>query len=104
MSPTSPVSNVYYLAPPAPIAERRPRPLHGLRSQRLQRRLQELWQRLRLTTVETLATLRRFGRPAVELEPAYLEQRADLFLALPRPPAGPARIIDFAAARSRLRA
>ena len=103
MSPTSPVSNVYYLAPPAPAAERRPRPSRGLTPQRLHRRLQDFWERLRLTTIEILAALRRFGRSPVELDAAFLEQRADLILALPRPPAGPARIIDFAAARSRLR-
>jgi hypothetical protein len=103
MSPTSPVSNVYYLAPPDPAAERRPRPSRGSTPPRLRRRLRDFWERLRLTTVETLAVLRRFGRSPVELDPAFLEQRADLILALPRPPAGPARIIDFAAARSRLR-
>lgn len=103
MSPTSPVSNVYYLAPPEPAAEPRARLSRGLTPQRLHRRLQDFWERLRLTAAETLAALRRFGRSSVELDPAFLEQRADLILALPRPPAGPARIIDFAAARARLR-
>jgi hypothetical protein len=103
MSPTSPVSNVYYLPPPAPVTERRPRPSRGLTPPQLHQRLRDLWGRLRLTTAEILAALRRFGRSPVEFDAAFLEQRADLILALPRPPAGPARIIDFAAARSRLR-
>jgi len=104
MSTTSPVSNVYYLAPPAPVAERRRRPALGLRPQRLQMRLLVFWWRLRLTAAEVLATVRRFGRTPVEVDAAFLEQRADLILALPEPPAGPAQVIDFAAARSRLRA
>jgi hypothetical protein len=104
MSTTSPVSNVYYLAPPAPVAARRPRPPLGLTRQRLQLRLLVFWWRLRITTAEVLATIRRFGRAPVEPDAAFLDQRADMLLAAPRPPAGPAHIIDFAAARSRLRA
>jgi hypothetical protein len=99
MSPRSPVTNVYYLSPPAdpewPTS----------RSYTLTRRLRLLafWWRLRLTTREVVAAVRRFGRP-VDVDSAYLEQRADLLVASLRPPVGPARIIDFAAARQRLRA
>ena len=99
MSPTSPVTNVYYLSPPA-AAEGPANPPHRLM---LRLRLLAFWWRLRLTTREVVATLRRFGRP-VDVDTAYLEQRADLILANMRPSAGPARIIDFAAARQRLRA
>jgi hypothetical protein len=99
MSTTSPVTNVYYLSPPA-AAEAPTTPAYKLRP-RL--RLLAFWWRLRLTTREVAATLRRFGRP-VDVDTAYLEQRADLILAAMRPAAGPAQIIDFAAARQRLRA
>jgi hypothetical protein len=101
MSPTSSTSNVYYLAPPAPASERRPRPSPVLL---LHLRLLAFWWRLRRTLTEVVATVRRFGRSPVEADAAFLEQRADMILAVARPPAGPAQIIDFAAARSRLRA
>jgi hypothetical protein len=99
MSTTSPVTNVYYLSPPA-AAEGPTTPSYTL-APRL--RLLAFWWRLRLTTREVVATLRRFGRP-VDVDTAYLEQRADLILAAMRPAVGPAQIIDFAAARRRLRA
>jgi len=99
MSPTSPVTNVYYLSPPA-AAEGRASPPHTLM---VRFRLLAFWWRLRLTTREVVATLRRFGRP-VDDDTAYLEQRADLILASMRPSVGPAQIIDLAAARQRLRA
>jgi hypothetical protein len=99
MSITSPVTNVYYLSPPA--APQGPtNPSHTLT---LRLRLLAFWWRLRLTTREVAVTLRRFGRP-VDVDTAYLEQRADLILAGMRPSVGPAQIIDFAAARQRLRA
>ncbi|HXD99357.1 MAG TPA: hypothetical protein VN646_22585 [Candidatus Acidoferrum sp.] len=101
MSTTSPLSNVYYLAPPASVAEQRPRRSRGLT---LHHRLLAFWWRLRLTTAEVVATVRRFGRAPVDADAAFLEQRADLILAGPRPSAGPAQIIDFVAARTRLRA
>ena len=99
MSTRSSLSNVYYLTPPA-IPETATRP-----SRRLTLRLRCLvfWWRLRLTTTDVIAALRRRGRPA-EIDTLYLDQRADLILAAPRPPVGPARIIDFVAARQRLRA
>lgn len=103
MTPTSPASNVYYLypTPPAQAPERRSRPKSG-RTLRL--RLLAFWWRLRLTAAEVAAAVRRFGRAPLEGDAAFLEQRADLVLAGSRRPAGPARIIDFAAARTRLRA
>jgi hypothetical protein len=99
MSTTSPVTNVYYLSPPVSPEG----PTHASPTLMLRLRLLAFWWRLRLTTREVIATLRRFGRP-VDVDTAYLEQRADLILANVRPSAGPARIIDFAAARQRLRA
>ena len=99
MSPTSPVTNVYYLSPPAAA----PGPTNASPTHTLRLRLLLFWWRLRLTTREVAVTLRRFGRPA-DVDAAYLEQRADLILATMRPAVGPAQIIDFAAARQRLRA
>jgi hypothetical protein len=99
MSPTIPVTNVYYLSPAAAAGgPTRPSPTLTLRL-----RLLTFWWRLRLTTREIVVALRRFGRPA-DVDAAYLEQRADLILATMRPAVGPAQIIDFAAARQRLRA
>ena len=96
MIPSSPASNVYYLTPPPPAPEypwpppRRP-PL-------------AFWWQLRLAAADVAAAVRRFGRTPLEADAAFLEQRADLVLAVSsRRPVGPARIIDFAAARTRLR-
>jgi hypothetical protein len=99
MTPPSPLTNVYYLAPPV-VAEEPP-----ARRSRLSLRLRLLafWWRLRLTARELTSVLRRFGRPQVEPDLELFEQRAELFLRATRPPVGPARIIDFAAARQRLR-
>jgi hypothetical protein len=99
MTPTSPASNVYYLTPPEPDAERRSRA-----SQERHRRLRAFWWRLRIAAADVGAAVRRFGRVPIEVDAAFLEQRADLVLAAPRRPAGPAPVIDFAAARTRLRA
>jgi hypothetical protein len=101
MSTPSPLSNVYYLAPPASAAAPRPRPSRGLT---LHLRLLAFWWRLRLTTAEVVATVRRFGRSPIDADSTFLEQRADLILAGPRPSVGPAQVIDFVAARTRLRA
>jgi hypothetical protein len=101
MSTTGPISNVYYLAPPAPVLEGHARPP---RPSALHLRLLAFWWRLRLTAAEVIGAVRRFGRAPMEADATFLEQRADLILALPRPSVGPARIIDFAAARDRLRA
>jgi hypothetical protein len=99
----SPATNVYYLAPPATIFEppARPSPTQALRLWRL--RLLTGWWRVQLTAREIRSALRRFGRPAVDIDTAFLEHRADLILASSRPSPGPARILDFAAARQRLR-
>lgn len=103
MSNGSPATNVYYLAPPATILEppARPSPRQALRLLRL--RLVTGWWRLRFTAREIGWALRRFGRPPVEIDTAFLEQRADLVLASSRRSPGPARVLDFAAARQRLR-
>jgi hypothetical protein len=93
-------TNVYYLPSPAPGAERAPRLAAGLA---LRLRLLALWCRLRLTAVEVGTAIRRFGRVEAEADPASLELGADLTLALVPLAPRPARIIDFAAARARLR-
>jgi hypothetical protein len=99
----SPATNVYYLAPPATTFEppARPSPTQALRLWRL--RLLTGWWRVQLTAREIRSALRRFGRPAVDIDTAFLEHRADLILSSSRPSPGPARILDFAAARQRLR-
>jgi hypothetical protein len=98
MSPvTLPASNVYYLAPAAPA------PARVSRSLVLRLRLLALWWRLRLTGAEMWDALRRFGRPDRVTETAVLEQRAEIILAATPRRLGPARVIDFAAARARLR-
>jgi hypothetical protein len=101
MSPLSPMSNVYYLAPPAPAGERPPRLARGLK---LRLQLLAFWWRVRLTGAEVWGALRRFGCPEPATDAAFLEQRADIILAGTRRPIGPARVIDLAAARTRLRA
>jgi hypothetical protein len=92
-------TNVFYLAPPAPSVERA-RPLAP--ALRLRLGLLSFWYRLQLTAREMTGALRRFGRDEREAE-LFLEQSADLALALRPARTGPARIIDFAAARARLR-
>ena len=92
-------TNVFYLAPPAPLPERA-----GPLSRRLRVRLGLLafWCRVRLTAMEVADVLRRFGRPDRDAD-LILEQPADLLLGV-RPSRGvPARVIDIAAARARLR-
>lgn|SRR4051794_6827926 len=104
MSPTSlspaPRSNVYYLAPSEPEPMRRPR-LSATLVLRL--RMLAFWWRLKLTAVETWDALRRFGRPEMPDDTTVLEQRADMILSARPRPLAPARIIDFDAARVRLR-
>ena len=99
-SPLTTASNVYYLTP-STEPTRAPR-----LSRRLVFRLRMLtfWWRLKLTAVETWDVFRRFGRaPLTEPDTAFLEQRADMILASPPRALGPARVIDFNAARVRLR-
>ena len=86
-------TNVYYLTPPNPAAELGSRLPRGL-ALRLQ--LLAFWCRLRLTVAEIADALRRFGR-------AEDGAGADLVLAVAPRPGRPARIIDFVAARARLR-
>jgi hypothetical protein len=94
-------SNVYYLAPSAATPARPPRLSTGLV---LRLRLLSLWWRLRLTTGEMWDALRRFGRPpATEVDTTFLEQRAEIILAAPPRPQGPARVIDLETARLRRR-
>jgi hypothetical protein len=103
MSPVTmrPASNVYYLAAPPAAPTRAPRLSLSLI---LRLRLISLYWRLRMTAAEMLDVLRRFGRPMGEPDPAFLEQRAEIILAATSRSLGPARVIDLAAARTRLRA
>jgi hypothetical protein len=91
-------TNVFYLAPPAPLLERA-RPLS--RSLRLRLALHTFWCRVRLTALEVGGVLRRFGR--YDRDDVYLDRSADLVFDARPARAVPARIIDFAAARARLR-
>ena len=101
MSPMSPVSNVYYLAPSAPVSARAPRLSLSLI---LRLGVISLYWRLRMTAAEICDVLRRFGRPKGDPDRALLEQRAEIILAVGGSRAlGPAQVIDFAAARTRLR-
>jgi hypothetical protein len=94
-------SNVYYLTPTTPAPSRAPKLSRRLV---LRLRLLTFWWRLKLTAAETWDALRRFGRaPVRDTDAAFLEQRADLILAASPRALGPARIIDFDAARVRLR-
>ena len=92
--------NVYYLAPPNPTAELGSRLPRGLA---LRLHLLAFWCRLRLTAAEVTDALWRFGRAEGGADPVVLERHADLVLAVAPPPGRPARIIDFVAARARLR-
>jgi hypothetical protein len=93
-------TNVYYLPPAAPEAERAGRLSPTLR---LRLGLLAFWVRLRLTVAELHGVLRRFGRPPVDADALLLDPRADLVLAVRPAHPRPARIIDFVAARARLR-
>jgi hypothetical protein len=100
VSPAPRPSNVYYLAPAEPAPARAPR-----LSWRLLLRLRALsfYWRCKLTAAETWSVLRRFGRPEMPADATFLEQRAEMILAAPPRPMGPARVIDLDAARVRLR-
>jgi hypothetical protein len=102
MNRTSTVSNVYYLAASTPALACPPRlPL----SLTLRLRIISFYYRLRMTAAEIADVLCRFGRPMGEPDTVFLEQRAEIILAGGSPRTlGPARVIDLAAARARLRA
>ena len=92
-------SNVYVLPPPIPVAT----PARQAR-RRLPVRLRMIawWWRLRLTVREVTDALRRFGRPKSRAErDGFGPGLEAVDLPEPRRPAGPARIIEFDAARRR---
>jgi hypothetical protein len=94
-------SNVYYLPAPVPAAELAARLSPALR---FRLRLYAFGGRLRAAAAEMADVLRRLGRPEPDDdERLVLERRADLVLSARPAPAGPARIVDLAAARARLR-
>src|SRR6267142_1562668 len=97
VSPAPRPSNVYYLAPSVSPA-RIPKLSRGLV---LRLRLLSFYWRVKLTAAETWDALRRFGRPEAPADSTFLEQRAEMILAAPPRPLGPARVIDFDAARVR---
>jgi hypothetical protein len=92
-------TNVFYLAPPAPplVASAPPSP-----TLRLRLRAFAFWCRLRVTARELRDVFRRCGRPQTDAD-AFLDGPADLLLALRPVRTTPARVIDLAAARARLR-
>lgn len=96
MTTTVKRSNVYYL-PTEPVATpRRPRS----HRERIGLRLTRAWWRLRITVAEIRAAVRRPRLPALSAEAvAFLERTT---ASRPRF-AIPARVIDFASARARLR-
>lgn len=107
MSRTMRESNVYYIAPqpsPAPLP---PRPAGWTR---LRQRATRTWWRLRLTLADIRAAIRRPGGRlfAADDYPLLLDRAVEVFAQQPPAPqrraAGPARVIDFGAARGRLRA
>ncbi|HEU5195873.1 MAG TPA: hypothetical protein VFW70_14125 [Methylomirabilota bacterium] len=102
VSPAPRASNIYYLAPATPVPARTPRLSWQLM---LRLRVLTFYWRCRLTAAETWSVLRRFGRPDVpaDADTTFLEQRAEMILAAPPRPLGPARVIDLDAARLRLR-
>ena len=92
-------TNVFYLAPPAPLLASSEAPSPALR---LRLGLFTFWCRLRVTARELAGVLRRFGRLETDAD-AFLDQPADLVLAVRPVRTTPARIIDLTAARARLR-
>ena len=100
LSPAPRPSNVYYLAPSVSAPARLPKLSRGLV---FRLRMLSFYWRLKLTAAETWDALRRFGRPEAPADTTFLEQRAEMILAAPPRPLGPARVIDLGAARVRLR-
>jgi hypothetical protein len=98
MSPSRPSSNVYVLPSPVIAAPgTRPR-----RSRSIRLRGLTWWWRLRLTAREVTDALRRFGRPQSRKEAGSFDLEVDAFeVRAPRRPAGPAQVIDIAAAARR---
>jgi len=90
-------SNVYYLPPPMPAAERAPAPsrLPAVR---------RTWWRLRFALAGLRLAFRPAPVPLFEDDPrANLDGGAEVIERRPRP-SQPARVIDFDRARARLRA
>ena len=98
--PAAAPSNVYYLAASDDAAPRVPRLSRALV---LRLRVLSFYWRVRMMAAEIGDTLRRFGQPMDEPDTTFLEQRAEIILAAAPRSLGPARVIDFVAARTRLR-
>jgi len=101
MTTSPPSSNVYILPQPLAVVA----PARAAR-RRLPLRLRVIawWWRLRLTAREVADALRRFGRPKPRagVDELALAVEAEVLVSRPRA-AGPALIIDFAAAVERRR-
>lgn len=96
MNGMRPGSNVYYLPAPAPIGPApAPRPLSR------SRRLRTLWWHLRLTLSALSAVVTR-PRPFAD-DTMYLDGAAEMIERRRPRRLGPAVVIDFTAARERLR-
>ena len=92
-------ANVYYL--PAPQVEEGPVTAGGWAT--LHARLTRAWWRLRLTLIDIRMAIRRPGGRLFADEGAIFDRSAELIERTRRRPIDPARIIDFATARDRLR-
>jgi len=90
-------SNVYYLPAPAPVAESTPAPSHLAN-------LSRTWWRLRFALAGLRLALRPAPTPLFAEDETFarLEGRAEIVERSPRQ-TRPARVIDFDAARARLR-
>jgi hypothetical protein len=93
--------NVYYL-PAQPVEDPVPVPPRGWVA--LRTRFTRAWWRLRITIIEVRAAIRRPGRRLFADEaPIFLDRNAEYIERRRVRPAAPARVIDFATARGRLR-
>jgi hypothetical protein len=92
-------SNVYYLARPAAVESAPPAPIRPGHVARLRR----AWWRFRFVTAELWYTLRRGGRHLFEDEGTFVLAESAEVVERPRRTT-PARVLDFEAARARLRA
>jgi hypothetical protein len=93
-------ANVYYLPPP-PVEEP---PVVAGAWPTLHARITRAGWRLRLTLIDIRLAIRRPGRRLfADDAPLFLNHSAELVERARRRPTRPARIIDFASARARLR-
>jgi hypothetical protein len=94
-------SNVYYMNAPLKAAE----PLRGPDGwTRLNLRMRRAWARLRVTVIEIRAAIVRPGRGLFADDSAvFLDRSAEILGRHRARPLKPAQVLDFSAARTRLR-